>query len=58
MIQRVPAVLEEGSEVADLRLYDGSALPYVLINAVKELAARVEGLEGAASRRRNDGDDD
>ena len=31
----------------DMRVFDPSALTYVLINAVKELAARVEHLEQA-----------
>lgn len=31
----------------DLRIFDGSALTFVLVNAVKELAARVEQLEQA-----------
>ena len=34
-------------ELEDLRVFDPSALTYVLINAVKELAARVERLERA-----------
>jgi hypothetical protein len=44
-----------GPHIEDLRIYDGSALTYVLINAVKELAAKVEQLERAlaeASRER------
>jgi len=34
-------------EQRDLRIFDGSALTFVLVNAVKELAARVESLEQA-----------
>ena len=40
----------EVGEVPDLRIYDGNALPYVLVNAVKELAQRVEALEAAGTR--------
>jgi Chaperone of endosialidase len=42
MIKRVPGG-EPGLE--DLRIYDGSALTYVLVKAVKELAEKVEQLE-------------
>ena len=35
----------DGVEVNDLRIYDSNALIYALVNAVKELAARVEFLE-------------
>lgn len=45
MVQRIPRV--EGLEGDDFRVYNGSALTYVLVNAVKELAARVEQLEAA-----------
>ena len=31
--------------IPDLRVYDGTVLPLVLLNAIKELAARVEKLE-------------
>ena len=58
MVQRVPTQLDGDSETVDLRIYDGSALTYVLVNAVKELAARVNGLEHAPARRQGDGDDD
>ena len=44
MIKRVPGG-EPGLE--DLRIYDGSALTYVLVKAVKELAEKVEQLEQA-----------
>jgi hypothetical protein len=43
-IQRVSAA-DDGLE--DIRVFDPSALTYVLINAVKELAAKVERLERA-----------
>ncbi len=36
----------DGQEVTDYRRLDTNALTYALINAVKELAARVEALEG------------
>jgi hypothetical protein len=44
MIKRVPGG-EPGLE--DLRIYDGSALTYVLVKAVQELAEKVEQLEQA-----------
>jgi hypothetical protein len=47
-----PETIKRGSApgdpgLADLRVFDSSMLTYVLINAVKELAARVERLEQA-----------
>jgi len=47
MIRRVPGGLDGEPDVEDLRIYDGSALPFVLVNAVKELAGKVEQLEQA-----------
>jgi len=44
-IQRASA--PDDPALNDLRIYDSSMLTYVLINAVKELAARVEHLEQA-----------
>jgi hypothetical protein len=44
-IQRVN--VPSDPELDDLRIFDPSALTYVLINAVKELAAKVERLEHA-----------
>jgi hypothetical protein len=38
----------DGKPVADLRVLDTTALTFALVNAVKELAARIEALEGAA----------
>ena len=38
-------------DLPDMRIFDGSALTYVLINAVKELAAKVEQLERALADR-------
>jgi hypothetical protein len=38
----------DGKPVADLRVLDTTALTFALVNAVKELAARVAALEGAA----------
>ncbi len=64
--QEIEQVLPETVEQVDapddlpgdegLRIYNGSALTYVLVNAVQELAAKVEGLEktlaeSAATRR-------
>lgn len=51
-IQRVQTSLENEPELEDLRVFDPSALTYVLINAVKELAAKVEFLEQALSAAR------
>ena len=39
----------DGQQVDDLRILDPSALTYALINAVKELSARVEALEAAGA---------
>lgn len=51
MIQRIPGG-EPGLE--DLRIYNGSALTYVLVNAVKELAGRVDQLEQALAEARKE----
>lgn len=37
------------AEPQPARTFDASPLPYMLINAVKELAQRVEALEGRAA---------
>jgi hypothetical protein len=42
-------------EVDDLRFFDSSSLTYALINAVKELTARVEVLETALEAKSNGG---
>lgn len=47
MIRRVPGGLTGEPDQEDLRIYDGSALTFVLVNAVKELAGKVERLEQA-----------
>ena len=44
MVTQVEAYINS-AKVNDLRMLDGNALTYALINAVKELAARVETLE-------------
>ena len=49
-IQRVSVGSEPG--LHDMRVFDPSALTYVLINAVKELAAKVEQLEQELAGRR------
>jgi hypothetical protein len=41
-----------------LLVYDGSALKYVLVRAVQQLAARIEALEAALARRPDSGADD
>ena len=45
MIRRLPGRQEGEPIMEDLRMYDGSALTFVLVNAVKELAGKVEQLE-------------
>jgi len=47
MIRRVPGHVVGEPDLEDLRIYNGSALTYVLVNAVKELAGKVEQLEQA-----------
>jgi hypothetical protein len=54
MIRRVPGKLAGEPDIEDLRIYDGSALTYVLVNAVKELAGRVEQLEQALAETRKE----
>jgi hypothetical protein len=51
MIRRVPGGLDGEPDAEELRIYDGSALTFVLVNAVKELAAKVEQLERALAVR-------
>jgi hypothetical protein len=51
-IQRVNVANDPGLD--DMRVFDPSALTYVLINAVKELAAKVEHLEQALAGRRRE----
>jgi len=46
-VRRVAASAAADPEFEDLRVFDPSALTYVLINAVKELAAKVDRLEHA-----------
>jgi hypothetical protein len=52
-VQHVPWRIEGKPVQDDLRVFDSSPLTFVLVNAVKELAARVERLEQelAAARR-------
>lgn len=50
-VQRVNVA--DDPSLADLRVFDPSALTYVLINAVKELAAKVEHLEQALAAARS-----
>lgn len=58
MIRRVPGGLPGEPNQEDLRIYDGSALTFVLVNAVKELAGKVEQLEKALAEARNERDTD
>ena len=54
MIRRVPGDVAGEPGLEDLRIYDGSALTYVLVNAVKELAGKVEKLEQALAETRKE----
>jgi len=54
MIRRVPGGLDGEPGTEDLRIYDGSALTFVLVNAVKELAGKVEQLERALAEARRE----
>lgn len=42
----------DGMQVDDMRNFDGNALTYALVNAVKTLSARIAVLEGAGAVRR------
>jgi len=56
MVRQVPALIDN-AQVQDLRVLDTSALIYALVNAVKELAARVAALEGTTvTSQRSEGD--
>jgi hypothetical protein len=52
MIRRVSGGLDGEPDTEDLRIYDGSALTFVLVNAVKELAGKVEQLERTLAKAR------
>ncbi|MEI7993352.1 MAG: tail fiber domain-containing protein [Methylococcaceae bacterium] len=54
MIRRVPGRLDGEHDTEDLRIYDGSALTFILVNAVKELAGKVEQLEQALAEARKE----
>jgi hypothetical protein len=54
MIRRIPGRVDGEPDMEDVRIYDGSALTFVLVNAVKELAGRVERLELALAEIRNE----
>lgn len=47
MIRRLSSPSDDATVPDDLRIFDGSALTFVLVNAVKELAAKVDRLEQA-----------
>jgi hypothetical protein len=49
-VQRSPGGSCEDPELEGIRIFDGSALTFVLINAVKELADKVERLEQALAK--------
>lgn len=51
-VERVPAKASAGAgDIDDLRIFNPSALTFVLINAVRELAEKVDRLEAALARR-------
>jgi hypothetical protein len=52
MIRRIPGSVDGEPDLEDLRIYDGSALAFVLVNAVKELAGKFEQLERALAETR------
>jgi hypothetical protein len=54
MIRRVSGGPDDEPDTEDLRIYDGSALTFVLVNAVKELAGKVEQLEQALAEARTE----
>jgi len=54
LIRRVPGDVVGEPDLKDLLIYDGSALTYVLVNAVKELAGKVEQLEQALAETRKE----
>jgi hypothetical protein len=54
MIRKVRGGLDGEPGIEDLRIYDGSALTFVLVNAVKELAVKVEQLEQKLTEARQD----
>jgi hypothetical protein len=58
MVQRVPHHHAGELDSNDLLVYNGSALIYVLVNAVKELANKVEKLEAALAEARKGQYDD
>jgi hypothetical protein len=55
MVQRIPGGVDSEPDLEDLRVYNGSALTFVLVNAVKELAGRVEQLEQALAETHKEG---
>jgi hypothetical protein len=52
MVHRIPGGVDSEPDLENLRIYNGSALTFVLVNAVKELAGRVEQLEQALAEAR------
>ena len=45
LVEQSPGTLPDGTEVDDLRSLDQTALTFALINAAKEMSARIEALE-------------
>jgi hypothetical protein len=52
MVHRIPGGVDSEPDLENLRIYNGSALTFVLVNAVKELAGRVDQLEQALAEAR------
>jgi len=52
-IKLPPSRVDEPDAMEDLRIYDGSPLVYTLVNAVKELADRVEVLEAQLAEKKD-----
>jgi len=50
-VERVPAAAISGDDLDDLRVFNPAALTFVLINAVKQLADKVEQLERSLESR-------
>lgn len=57
MVQHVKNPKPGELESDDMLVYNASALTYVLVNAVKELAGKVQQLEAALAEARNDAHD-
>lgn len=50
MVKRIPADLDEGGPIDDLRMLDTTALTFAMLNAIKELAVRLDAMEKGGFR--------